>query len=211
MRCVALCLHRRRVIKGPTTKIDPLTARLVAGLRNGVAGDGSILGCYNGVCLGIAYTSQEEWAKASNIMKQSLVLASGLDHPLTPVGLEASYSAAVFGQHDLVAEALTLGTMLHLKSSRSAYPPLRNSIAWARQKDATLLEATSIVRLAECLSEAGELNLSQQILQQSSRVFNRNDLPRAVIGARANGLETGPVRGDHIFGNTACSIDGKLV
>ena len=206
MRCVALCLHRRRVIKGPTTKIDPLTARLVAGLRNGVAGDGSILGCYNGVCLGIAYTSQEEWAKASNIMKQSLVLASGLDHPLTPVGLleaayaglgsendavaaktalEASYSAAVFGQHDLVAEALTLGTMLHLKSSRSAYPPLRNSIAWARQKDATLLEATSIVRLAECLSEAGELNLSQQILQQSSRVFNRNDLPRAVIGARA--------------------------
>ena len=30
MRCVALCLHRRRVIKGPTTKIDPLTARPVS-------------------------------------------------------------------------------------------------------------------------------------------------------------------------------------
>ena len=209
MRCVALCLHRRRVIKGPTTKIDPLTARLVAGLsRNDiVAGDGSILGCYNGVCLGIAYASQEEWAKATSVMKNSLVLNGGLDHPLTPVGLlelayaglgsendavaaelalEASYSAAVFGQFDLVAEALSLGTMLHLKSNRSAYPPLRNSIAWARQKDATLLEATSIVRLAECLSEAGELNLSQQVLKQSSQVINRrNDLPQAVIGARA--------------------------
>jgi len=207
MRCVSLCLHRRRVIKGPTTKIDPLTGRLVAGLRNSVAGDGSILGCYNGVCLGIAYASQEEWAKASNIMKKSLELSGGLDHPLTPVGLlesayiglsiekdtaatelalEASYSAAVFSQHDLVAEALSLGTMLHLKRNRSAYPPLRNSIAWGRQKDASLLEATSIVRLAECLSEAGELNLSQQVLKQSSRVINRrNDLPQAVIGARA--------------------------
>ena len=209
MRCVALCLHRRRVIKGPTTKIDPLTARLVAGLsRNDIiTGDGSILGCYNGVCLGIAYASQEEWAKATSVMKNSIVLNGGLDHPLTPVGLlelayaglesendavaadlalEASYSAAVFGQSDLVAEALSLGTMLHLKNNRSAYPPLRNGIAWARQKDATLLEATSIVRLAECLSEAGELNLSRQMLKQSSRVINnRNDLPQAVIGARA--------------------------
>ena len=206
MRCVSLCLHRRRFIKGPTTKIDPLTSRLVAGLKNGVA-NGSVLGCYNGICLGIAYASQEEWAKASSTIKQSLELPGGLDHPLTPVGLlelayiglsiekdpeaaelalEASYSAAIFDQYDLVAEALSLGTMLHLKRNRSAYLPLRNSIAWARQNDAALLEATSIVRLAECLSEAGELNLSQQTLNQSSRVINsRNDLPRAVIGARA--------------------------
>ena len=207
MRCVALCLHRRRAIKGPTTKIDPLTARLVAGLRNGVPRDGSIMSCYNGVCLGIAYASQEEWAKATDVMKDSLVVEGGLDHPLTPVGLlelayaglstendsvtaelalEASYSAAVFNQYDLVAEALSLGTMLHLKRNRSAYPPLRNSIAWAQRKDAALVEATSIVRLAECLSEAGELNLSQQVLKQSSRVINnRNDLPQAVVGARA--------------------------
>ena len=157
--------------------------------------------------MGIAYASQEEWAKASSTLKQSLELPGGLDHPLTPVGLlelayiglsiekdpeaaelalEASYSAAIFDQYDLVAEALSLGTMLHLKRNRSAYLPLRNSIAWARQNDAALLEATSIVRLAECLSEAGELNLSQQTLNQSSRVINsRNDLPRAVIGARA--------------------------
>ena len=86
MRCVSLCLHRRRFIKGPTTKIDPLTSRLVAGLKNGVA-KGSVLGCYNGICLGIAYASQEEWAKASSTIKQSLELPGGLDHPLTPVGL----------------------------------------------------------------------------------------------------------------------------
>ena len=207
MRCVSLCLHRRRVIKGPTTKIDPLTSRLVAGLKKRVDGSRSVMSCYNGICLGIAYASQEEWAKATELLTQSLVLAKGLDHPLTPVGLlelayiglatekdsvaaglalEASYSAAVSSQYDLVAEALSLGTTIHLKRNRSAYPPLRNSIAWARRNDATLLEATSSVRLAECLSEAGELNRSQQFLEQSSQVINhRNDLPQAVIGARA--------------------------
>ena len=206
MRCVSLCLHRRRTIKGPIAKIDPLTSRLVSGLKKGIAGDGSILGCYNGICLGIAYASQEEWSKASQIFKRSLTLSSGLDHPLTAVGLlesayigvslendqvaadlalEASYSAAIFDQYDLVAEALTLGTMIHLKTSRSVYPPLRNSIAWAKSNNANLMEATSIVRLAECLSEAGQSELSQQVLQQTSQVINRrNTLAQSVVGAR---------------------------
>ena len=207
MRCVALCLHRRRYIKGPVAKIDPLTSQIVRGLQNGVAGDGSVLGSYNGVCLGIAYASQEEYAKASQILKRSLKLSGGLDHTLTPVGLletayiglsndndsvastlalEASYSAAVFNQYDLVSEALTVGTMVHLKTNRSVYPPLRNSIAWAQQNDANLMQANSMVRLAECFSEAGELNLSQKTLQQTSRVMNRrNTLSQSVVGARS--------------------------
>ena len=207
MRCVALCLHRRRYIKGPIAKIDPLTSQIVSGMQKGRAGDGSVLGCYNGVCLGIAYASQEEWGKASQIMKRSLQLPGGLDHPLTPVGLlesayiglandnsivastlalEASYSAAVFNQFDLVSEALTVGTMVHLKTNRSVYPPLQSSIAWARLNNANLMEATSIVRLAECLSEAGNLDSSQKTLQRTSQVINRrNTLAQSVVGARA--------------------------
>ena len=206
MRCVSLCLHRRRIIKGPTAKIDPLTSRLVSGLQKGIRGDGSVLGSYNGVCLGIAYASQEEWGKAQQILSRSLTLSGGLDHTLTAIGLlelayiglelendstaatlafEASYSAAIFDQYDLVAEALSVGTMLHLKSNRSVYPPLNNSIAWARSNDANLMEANSIVRLAECLSESGQLNLSQQTLRQTSQVINRrNTLAQSVIGAR---------------------------
>ena len=206
MRCVALCLHRRRYIKGPIAKVDPLTSKLVAGMQKVRTNDGSVLGCYNGVCLGIAYASQEEWAKASRTLNGSLRLSNGLDHPLTPVGLlesayvglstdndnvastlalEASYSAAVFNQFDLVSEALTVGTMVHLKTNRSVYPPLQNSIGWARRNNANLMEATSIVRLAECLSEAGELNASQQALQRTSQVINRrNTLAQSVVGAR---------------------------
>ena len=205
MRCVALCLHRRHYIKGPTAKFDPLTAELVAGLKLSVAGNDSVLGAYNGVCLAIAYASQEEWSKASQVMKRSLVVSGNLDHPLTPVGLlesayiglatdnniaaselalEASYSAAVFDQFDLVSEALSLGTTIHLKTNRSVYPPLRSSIAWAKSNDANLMEASSIVRLAECLSESGELATSQQVLQQTRQVFRSNTLSQSVVGAR---------------------------
>ena len=205
MRCVALCLHRRNYIKGPIAKIDPLTSQIVSGMQKGIV-DGSPVGCYNGVCLGIAYASQEEWGKASRVLKKSLKLSGGLDHPLTPVGLlqsayiglsndndavastlalEASYSAAVFDQFDLVSEALTVGTMVHLKTNRSVYPPLQNSIAWAKKNNANLMEATSIVRLAECLSEAGELSLSQKTLQRTSQVIDRrNTLAQSVVGAR---------------------------
>ena len=107
------------------------------------------------------------------------------DSTAATLAFEASYSAAIFDQYDLVAEALSVGTMLHLKSNRSVYPPLNNSIAWARSNDANLMEANSIVRLAECLSESGQLDLSQQTLRQTSQVINRrNTLAQSVIGAR---------------------------
>ena len=86
------------------------------------------------------------------------------DQVAADLALEASYSAAIFDQYDLVAEALTLGTMIHLKTSRSVYPPLRNSIAWAKSNNANLMEATSIVRLAECLSEAGPVSYTHLTL-----------------------------------------------
>jgi len=49
MRCTALCLHRRSVIMGPTCKFAPFTSSLVAGLTVVGAGNGSIMGAYNGV------------------------------------------------------------------------------------------------------------------------------------------------------------------
>lgn len=206
MRCVALCLHRRRVIKGPTAKYDPFSSRLVRALNKGARGDGSIVGSYNGVCLGIAHATMEDWGKASAMLKRSLVMAGNLEHPLTPIGqleaayiglsidndvvasrlaLEASYSAAIFNQFDLIAEALSVGATVHLKTNRSAYPPLPNAIQWANRTNARLMHATAMVRLAECFSEAGNVSTSQQILRDSNRVINRrNTLENSVIGAR---------------------------
>jgi len=206
MRCVALSLHRRRVIKGPIAKYDPLSTALVRGFNSGPVGDGTVLGCYNGVCLGIAYATVEDWKRAGTMLNQSLSLNGGLDHPLTPVGLleaayiglainndrvaaelslESSFSAAAFNQYDIVAEALSLGTMVHLKTSKSPYPPLQNVASWAKANRADQLQATAIVRLAECYSESGNITASDNTLARTKGVINRrNSLANCTISAR---------------------------
>jgi tetratricopeptide (TPR) repeat protein len=85
MRCVALSLHRRRVIKGPTCKFDPFTAELIRGLSVNGAGNGTVLGAFNGILLGIAQASTEDWDRATKTLSRSLQFSGGMDHPLTPV------------------------------------------------------------------------------------------------------------------------------
>ena len=117
------------------------TVKLVNGLRGAGAGNGTLLGAYNGVLLGIAEASMDEWDRAARTLKSSLQFNGGMDHPLTPVALvelanigvqtenysvagtlalEASYSAAVFNQYDLVEEALALGTQIHLMTEQES-------------------------------------------------------------------------------------------
>ncbi len=205
-RCLALCLHRRRVIKGPTAKLDPLSSQLVSGLGTAPIANGTIIGAYNGVLLGIAQATMEDHSAATRTLKSALQFGNRMDHPLTPVALlelaqlgvatdnhavasqlalEAAFSAGVFNQFDLVAEALTLGADLHLRTSRTVYPPLVNAIGWAQRKDARLLQASMIVKLAECHAEAGDTVASINILRQTGNVIDRRStLGAAVISAR---------------------------
>jgi len=205
MRCASLCLHRRRVIKGPICKFDPFTSKVVAGLNVSGVGNGSVMGAYNGVLLGIAQASMEDYARASKTLKSSLQI-NRKDHPLTPIALielaqigaaskhytaagkvamEASFSAAVFEQFDLVEEALSVATQLHLVTSKTVFPPLENAIAWARREDARLMQVSLIHRLAESLAEGGQANVAAQALQQANGVIsNRNSLGNSVVSAR---------------------------
>lgn len=194
MRCTALALHRRRMLKGVTTRLDPFSANCVKVLEPLGGGDGSILGAWNGIALGIAYAGVEEFDKAQEILLRSLQFGGGMDHLLTPVGLlelavikyqlgelneaaalalEASYSAAFFGQFDLIEEALSLGTTIHLARDRSVYPPLQNAIAWLGRDNARFAQASLTIRLAECFSEAGDSSSSATLLNGVSRVVPR--------------------------------------
>ncbi len=206
MRCVALALHRRRLIKGPTSKYDAFTVKLINGLRGAGAGNGTLLGAYNGVLLGIAEASMDEWERAARTLKSSLQFNGGMDHPLTPVALvelanigvqtenysvagtlalEASYSAAIFNQYDLVEEALALGTQIHLLTNKSPYPPLEPAIAWANRERARFLQGSLLVKLAECLAESGQADVAAKILRQANGVVTgRNDLRLTVLQAR---------------------------
>ena len=225
MRCTALAMHRRRVIKGPTCKIDPLTANLVRGMSVAGAGDGSLIGSFNGILLGLAHASNEDWDKAARTLSASLQLRGGVDHPLTPVALtelcqiatmtgkkpaaielalEASYSAAIFSQYDLIEESLSTGAQVHMSTTRSPWPPLESAVAWANRERPrpVLMRASLAVRLAEGLMEAKNITASQAMLAQAQRsITNRNDLPRGIVQTRlqyitaANRLLSGDIKG----------------
>ena len=205
MRCAALCLHRRRAIKGPISKLDPFSSTLVSGLRVSGAGNGTIMGAYNGVLLGIAQASMEDYDRASKTLKSSLQIKR-MDHALTPVALlelaqiggatkhyaaagevamEASYAAAAFDQFDLVEEALSEATKLHLVTSKTAFAPLEHAIPWAKRERASLMQASLIHRLAESLAEGGQADLATQVLRQANGVINnRNSLRSSVVSSR---------------------------
>ena len=205
MRCVALAMHRRRVIMGPTCQYDPLTQQLSSSL-SARGTRGSMFGCWNGVIVGIAKSSSGDNKTATKVLARSLQFTGGIDHWLTPVALlelahlaqksnelavaeefarEASYCAAVFNQYDLVEEALSMATSLHLSNRRTPYPALEPAIAWANRNNARLMQASAIVRLAECYAEAGDNVAAEQVLGQFRRASSRTSLGRAVVGARA--------------------------
>ena len=194
MRCTALALHRRRMLKGVTSRLDPFSTRCVEVLEPLGNGDGSLLGAWNGIALGIALAGLEDFDKAQQVLVRSLQFNGGMDHPLTPVGLlelaiinyqlgnlseaanyalEASYSAAIYRQYDLVDEALSLGTTIHLAQQRTPYPPLVNAIAWLGRDRARYAQTSLTIRLAECYSEAGDVINSAQLLGEINRVAGR--------------------------------------
>ena len=205
MRCTALCLHRRRVIKGAISKYDPFTNQLINGLSVAGAGNGSVMGAYNGVLLGIAQASMEEWESAARTLNTSLQM-KGMDHSLTPVALlemaqiasvtenytvagdlalEASCSAGIFGQYDLVEESLNYGATIHLMTVKSAYAPLQNAIKWAAFNKARLMQASLIVKLADCFAEAGDARSAAAVLREANGpISTRNSLGNAVVSAR---------------------------
>lgn len=199
MRCAAIALHRRRWIKGATCKYDPFSAQLLDGLAPYAGGNGTLLGAWNGVLLGIAQASVEKYDVAQAKLAASLQFNGGMDHPLTPIALleladlqriqgknaeagtlalEASYSGAIFNQYDVVAEAMMLGTQVHLIDNRSVYPPLEPVIAWSSRSrnESRLCQAVATIRLADCFAEMGETELCTKALAQARRTLGRADL-----------------------------------
>lgn len=203
MRCTAVAIHRRRMIMGATCKFDALTPTLVAGLSSS-RGNGILFDAWNGVLLGIAQASMEDYALARQTLTNSLQIG-GMDHNLTPIALlelsmvsfaagdsgtaaqsalEASFSAAINSQYDIIEESLSFGTTLHLMTNRSPYPPLQPAIEWAAREKAKLLNVSLIERLATCYVEAGNADMASRVLGEVRRAMSRTSLSQAVVNSR---------------------------
>ncbi len=210
MRCVALTIHRRGSVLGPSTKFDPLSIRIAAKLKRSGMGNGSYLGSLNGIVYGCVLSSFGQKDKAVDLLTRSLQLTGKLDHPLTSLGLielakiellkenstkatalavEASFTAAYFNQYDRIEEALSIGTQGHLLTQRNLFPPLRNAVTWAGRENAHKMQAALSVRMAECFSESGDANASGNVLKEVNRMLSRrNSLGNTIIASRAKYL-----------------------
>ncbi len=211
MRCVALALYRRHYIKGPTCRFDPLSAKLVDRLSGYAGGDGTLLGAWNGVLLGLAQAGVGKNDQAVQKLTNSLQFNGGMDHTLTPIGLlalaelqrlkgenanasalalEASFSAAIFGQYDLVAESMKLGTQVHLIDNRSVYPPLEAVLAWSLRgrNESRLCQTITTIRLADCFAEMGDSALCGKALNQAAQILKRGDMALTPEAGRAGFL-----------------------
>ena len=206
MRCTALSLYRRRQIKGPIAKHDPLTEQIAKALSKQQLDPSNVVGTWKGVLAGLAYAAAEDWSKAAGLLSQSLQVGGTYDHPLTPIALlelgnisfhagkpadavklylEASHSAAVHQQYDLIEHSLRLAaTTFQLEDKSSVFEPLGNAISWAQRENADFLQASLAIELAYNLAELGNGDQAIRMLASAEQPMARNDIGSSTASAR---------------------------
>ena len=211
LRCVALAVNRRREIMGTTGRYDPVTIQMLTSLKKSSLGNGTLMGAYNGIVYGMVLSAVGEHDKAAQVLNASLKFNGDMDHGLTALGLaelahigiqknkpdialnfalEASYSAAIFEQPDVIERAFELATQAHLMSRRTALPALVPAIAWSKREQTRVLETALNIRLAECLAEAGDAAGSNRVLATASKLMsNRNNISQTLMAGRVRYLQ----------------------
>ncbi len=205
VRCMALAVRRRAELMGPTCSHSALTGQLLSAMARKPVPPNHWSSAWASAHLGLAYYSAGRDVEAVSELQNSLVVAGRFDHPLTATALltlgrisleqgnhdvagnyflEATYSAALFGDYDVVREAFELGYVAFRASGKQGvYPPLARAPAWAR-RNSRALQAGLLVLAAESYSAAGDLARAGQTLDLARRAMLRRDLQNGMMGAR---------------------------
>lgn len=205
MRTIAIALQRRRWIKGPICQYDPFSKTILDTLKTAGTGDASLLSKCNQVLFGLALAGNGELDRAREQLGNSLQFGAGMDHPLTPfamlelarilaeqgdpasaltMAMEASFSAAVFQNVDVVEQSLALASELHLRANRAPYPPLQPAIVWAARNRAPQMQISLAIRQADGLAESGASPASLKMLDDAQRLGARSDVLRGPLSGR---------------------------
>jgi CHAT domain-containing protein len=208
IRCTATALRRRREIMGPTCEHNLLTVQLVDALSRRPGPPNHWSQCWVELELGLAYAGAGKHSQAIAELQKSLLAAGTYDHPLTGMALlelgklafeeekydiastffiEATFTASLFNQIDVMEEAFHEGFVTHQVAGRQgAYSPLVAAAAWAKNKKMRRLSVSLLTDLAENLAEMGDLNAATQALGQAKTNTGRSDLMLGIAGSRIN-------------------------
>ena len=206
VRCIALAMRRRLEIMGPYCEHSPGTDNLNALLKQQQLGHANHWSqAWVSLWRGLALASAAKHAQAAAELQKSLVILGRYDHPLTATALvelgklafragnfdaaanyffEASFPAAAYEQHVLIAEAFSWGAVVHMmRGQQGMYPPLVPVASWAN-RNSRHLQASVLVRTAEVALHQGQPKLAVTVLQQARRTMARRDIALGRIGAR---------------------------
>lgn len=207
-RCTALAIRRRREIMGPTCAHDRLTDQVVAALTRRPAPPNSWSHAWISVQLGLALSSQGKQELALAELTKGLQAGGTYDHLMTSLALlemgdihfqqgkydaagifylEATFSAAMFGQYDDM-EAGFRGAQLCwlLTGKNTAFLPLANATAWAGDQKVRKLEVALRLLAAENLTLIGDAGDAAALLATTQKGMYKREMLLARPGARWN-------------------------
>ncbi len=205
VRCTILALRRRAQLMGPVCQYDPLTQQLVAACSRKLTNPGHWTQAWMDVQLGMALLGAGKGAQAASELERGLLCDGQFEHPyscaaLLELGklalqngqfesalahfLEATYSAAVYDQFDVMEEAFRGASTTFLAAGRrEVFPPLAPAAAWANRVSVPL-RTTLLTLLAESLAHIGESQQAMGAIEEARREMGRHDLANGSVGAR---------------------------
>ncbi len=205
LRCIAVSLHRRAELIGPTGAHDPITQTLSDAISRRPAMPNHWTQCFIDLQLGLAYLAAGKHAQASSELQKSLLAGGQFEHPMTCIALlnlgriafstgqwdaamaaftEATYSASVYGQWDVMEEAFRGAVATHLtRGNKTFLAPLAPAADWAMKSSVTL-EASLLVLGAENLLAIGETQRAMALLTRARAVIGRHEALAGQVGAR---------------------------
>lgn len=201
MRCAGLAIRRRNELLGPLGPTDRLTKELVETMsRGGGAPAGHWANAWIELLLGTALMGIDKDKQALTHIDRAILLQGRMDHPLTGAALlvkghlarrsgnaqaaaelyyEASIAGFVYGDYDVVTDALWWGHVNHAAAGGAGvYPPLEGVVSWADRKNLDHIELVMRGALAESLINAGNLGVAEAVLTGGGR------MSRDVLGGR---------------------------
>lgn len=205
-RCTALAIRRKQEILGPVAQYDKTLGQVRDALKRPSLPANHWARSWINIPLALALRATGDTKEFAPLMQSSLQIGNTFDHPLTATALlelgkfymqdgkydqaatmfaEATFSAAVYDQQDVLEEAFRFGTINHLISGKTGiYPPLEAAAVWANTRGSNQLQASLPILAAECSLAQGNFAAAQALLETTRKPLLRNDLAITEIGAR---------------------------
>lgn len=226
VRCLTTSLRRRAELLGPTGSYDQLNTAVVEALSGRPAPANHWSQAWIDVQLGWAYFTAGKREQAASEFQKGLLAGGQFEHHLSCSALlglghlalqqeqyvnaldyylEATYSAGVYGQFDILQEAFTGAVTAHrMSGKKELFAPLVPAAQWARRQSVSL-EATLLTLAAQSFGAAGDPARGLQLVGEARRVIGRHDLGLGRVGV-ANQFELARLQfqtGNVAAGNTA--------